>query len=275
MARVEIRRGWSWLTAFHRPARCSAWRPILAIPKPSLPHRHRRVGRRARSHPKPRFRSAVTQPRHECPAMLSVAVAARGDVVGQHREVIRDDQVVIFIPPGPVRHRCPGYGHEVCLSSETSGRVVARIERRRRTWDRPPQSRPPTVLRFRVGLRHQIVSRAGRPHERGNPLEMRGCLTPPRDRREALEEKRRPFGDPFRLERPVSVGRMALPTRFETKKMAPIGALGRIRHLNVAEGLGLQSNLLRSKSLLLNVYESRPVQHGSQIGRGCFDAIYP
>jgi len=37
--------------------------------------------------------------------MLGLAVAAPGDVVGQHREVIRDDQFVLFIRPWPVR-RC-------------------------------------------------------------------------------------------------------------------------------------------------------------------------
>jgi hypothetical protein len=96
-----------------------------------------------------------------------------------------------------------------------------------------------TALRLRVGLRHRIISRTGRPHERSNPLEMRGCFTPSRDRRGALEERRRPFGDPFCVKRPVSEGRMALPTPFETKrKKAPIGALGRIQYLNVAEREG-------------------------------------
>ncbi|MGF6862149.1 hypothetical protein ABIE69_002730 [Rhodobacteraceae bacterium MBR-64] len=46
----------------------------------------------------------VVQQRNERAAMLGLAVAARGDVVGQHREVIRDDQVVLFIRPRPVRH---------------------------------------------------------------------------------------------------------------------------------------------------------------------------
>ncbi|PZX17815.1 hypothetical protein LX81_01545 [Palleronia aestuarii] len=36
--------------------------------------------------------------------MLGFAVAAPGDVVGQHREVIRDDQVVFFIGPRATRH---------------------------------------------------------------------------------------------------------------------------------------------------------------------------
>lgn len=93
----------------------------------------------------------------------------------------------------------------------------------------------PTVLRVRVRLRHQITSRTGRPHERGNPLEMRGCFTPSHGRQGALKERRGPFGDPFCVKRPVSKGRMALPTPFETKRTkAPSGALGRIRHLNVA-----------------------------------------
>jgi hypothetical protein len=46
----------------------------------------------------------VVQQRQERPAVFGFAVAARGDVVGQHREVIRDDQVVLFICPRPVRH---------------------------------------------------------------------------------------------------------------------------------------------------------------------------
>ena len=36
--------------------------------------------------------------------MLGFAIAAPGDVVGQHREIIRDDQVVFFIGPGATRH---------------------------------------------------------------------------------------------------------------------------------------------------------------------------
>lgn len=36
--------------------------------------------------------------------MLGLTVATRGDVIGQHREVIRDDQVVFFIGPGATRH---------------------------------------------------------------------------------------------------------------------------------------------------------------------------
>ena len=68
---------------------------------------------------------------------------------------------------------------------------------------------------------------------------------PSRDSRGALEERRRPFGDPFRVKRPVSEGRMALPTHLETKrKKALIGALGRIRCLNMAEEVRLTSNLL-------------------------------
>jgi hypothetical protein len=36
--------------------------------------------------------------------MLRLVVGTPGDVVGQHREVIRDDQVVFFISPGATRH---------------------------------------------------------------------------------------------------------------------------------------------------------------------------
>lgn len=75
-----------------------------------------------------------------------------------------------------------------------------------------------TVLRLRVGLRYRIISRTGRRHEPGKPFEIRGCLTPPRDRRGALEERRRPFGDQFRVKRPVSEGRMSLLAPFETKE---------------------------------------------------------
>lgn len=38
-------------------------------------------------------------------AMLGPAKSARGDVVGQHREVIRYDPVVHFIRSGTIRHR--------------------------------------------------------------------------------------------------------------------------------------------------------------------------
>ena len=65
--------------------------------------------------------------------------------------------------------------------------------------------------------------------------------------------------DPFYVKRPVSEGRMALPTPFETKrKKAPIGALGRIQHLSVAEGAGLKSNLLHQRK--------PPTAHGSMTG---------
>lgn len=46
----------------------------------------------------------VVQQRQERAPILGPALAARGDVVGQHREVIRDDQVIFFIRPGSVRH---------------------------------------------------------------------------------------------------------------------------------------------------------------------------
>lgn len=36
--------------------------------------------------------------------VLGLVVGATTDVVGQHREVIRNDQVVLLICPGPVRH---------------------------------------------------------------------------------------------------------------------------------------------------------------------------
>lgn len=139
----------------------------------------------------------------------------------------------------------PGYGREVCLSSETSGRVFG--------GDADlPHCRADlvigrhgavllTALRLRVGLRHRNISRTGRPHERVNPLKMRGCFTPSRGHRGAIEERCRPFGDPFRVKRPVSEGRMALPTPFETKrKKAPIGAPRRIQYLNVAERQGFE-----------------------------------
>src|SRR5690625_2894138 len=72
---------------------------------------------------------------------------------------------------------------------------------------------------------------------------MLGCFAPSGGR--ALEERRRPFGDPSCVKRPVSERRMTLPTPFETKrKKAPLGALGRIQHLSVAERVGPDSNVL-------------------------------
>ena len=51
---------------------------------------------------------------------------------------------------------------------------------------------------------------------------------------------------------------MALPTPFETKrKKAPIGALGRILYLNVAEGMGLKDNLLHLGQLIAGRIESQ------------------
>ena len=182
--------------------------------------------------------------------MLGLAVAARGDVVGQHREVIRDDQVVLFIRPGPVRHCARLWARSVFVIRDfRQGPGSLRTL--------PPDfgigrhgAVLPTVLRLRVGLGRRINSRTGRPHERRNPLEMHGCFTPSRDHRGALKERHGPFGDPFCVKRPVSEGRMARPTPFETKrKKAPMVAYGRIQHLNVAEGMGLTSNLLQVKPL--------------------------
>ncbi len=62
-------------------------------------------------------------------------------------------------------------------------------------------------------------------------------------------QHREVFGDAFRVKRPVSEGRKALPTPFETKrKMTPFGALGRIQYLSVVVGMGLTSNLFRALS---------------------------
>ena len=173
--------------------------------------------------------------------LLPKRLAPPGDVVCQHREVIRDDQVILFIRPEPVRHCARLWARSVFVI-----RYFRQGAGSLRTL--PPDlgigrrgAALPTVLRLRVGLRHRIISRTGRAHERGNPLEMRGCFAPSCGRRGALEERRRPFGDPFYVKRPVSEGRMALPTPFETKrKKAPIGALGRIQYLNVADGKGFE-----------------------------------
>ena len=182
--------------------------------------------------------------------MLGLAVAARGDVVGQHREVIRDDQVVLFIRPGTIRH---------CARLRARSLFVIRDFRQ---GPGSLRTLPPDLgigrhgavllaaLRLRVRLRHRINSRTGRTHERGKPLEIRVYFVPSRERRGAFKERRRPFGDPFCVKRPVSEGRMARPTPFETKrKKAPMVAYGRIQHLNVAEGMGLTSNLLQVKPL--------------------------
>jgi hypothetical protein len=97
------------------------------------------------------------------------------------------------------------------------------------------------ALRLRVRLRYRINSRTGRTHERRNPLEMRECFMPSRDHRGALEERRRPFGDPFRVKPPVSEGRKALPTPFETKrKNAPSGASSRVCDVQLAEEVGFE-----------------------------------
>jgi hypothetical protein len=53
---------------------------------------------------------------------------------------------------------------------------------------------------------------------------------------------------------------MTLPTPFETKrKKAPMGAYGRIQHLNVAEGMGLKDNLLQVTSMFRRFRSSRLV----------------
>ena len=184
--------------------------------------------------------------------MFSLAVAAPGDVVGQHREVIRDDQVVLFIRPGPVRHCARLWARSLFVirdSGQETADIAGPVHQRQGLVVGRHGAVLLAALRLRAGLRHRIISRTGRTHERGNPLEMRGCFTPSRRHRGALEERRGPFGDPFCVKRPVSEGRMALPTPFETKrKKAPIGALGRILFLNVAEGMGLGSDPLHPLS---------------------------
>lgn len=73
--------------------------------------------------------------------------------------------------------------------------------------------------------------------------------------------------DPFCVKRPVSEGRMARPTPFETKrKKAPIGAPGRIQYLNVAEGKGLISNLLWAGNELKSLFSTRAPRDLSAIG---------
>ena len=36
--------------------------------------------------------------------MLSLAIRAPGNIVGEHREVIRDNQIVLDVRPRPIRH---------------------------------------------------------------------------------------------------------------------------------------------------------------------------
>jgi hypothetical protein len=75
----------------------------------------------------------VVQQRQECAAVFGLAVAARGDVVGEHREVIRDDQVILFIRPGPVRHCARLWARSVFdIRDFRQGR--ARCERGRPAW---------------------------------------------------------------------------------------------------------------------------------------------
>src|SRR5690606_5222183 len=49
-------------------------------------------------------RARAINPLLELAVMLGLAVGAAGNVVSQHREVIRDNQVVLFIRPWPIRH---------------------------------------------------------------------------------------------------------------------------------------------------------------------------
>jgi hypothetical protein len=46
----------------------------------------------------------IIQQRKKPSPVLGLVVGATRDVVCQHREVIRDDQVVLFVRPWPVRH---------------------------------------------------------------------------------------------------------------------------------------------------------------------------
>jgi hypothetical protein len=183
--------------------------------------------------------------------MLGLAVAPPGDVVSQHREVIRDDQVVLLICPGPVRH---------CARLWARSLFVIRD-----FWQAPASlgTLPPdlgigrhgsvlvTALRLRVRLRHRINSRTGRPPERRNPLEFKGCFTPPRDSRGALEERRRPFGDPFRVKRQVSEGRMDLPTPFETKRKKSPNRGPWTDSVSECGGSGVPITYVRSCSMLI------------------------
>lgn len=94
----------------------------------------------------------------------------------------------------------PGYGHEVCLSSEISGRVCAGVADLARARNGLGTGRHntmlPTALSLRVVLRCRIFSRKGRCHERSNLAYFRGCFSPFCDHRGALEERRGPYGGP-------------------------------------------------------------------------------
>jgi hypothetical protein len=123
--------------------------------------------------------------------------AFRCFVQQRRREVIRDDQFVLFIRPGTVRHcvrlwaRCSFFIRDFWQGSGSLRTL-------------PPDLRIGrhgavllTALRLRVNLRHRIISRTRRTRERSKTFEMQGCFTPSRRRRGALEERHRPFGDPF------------------------------------------------------------------------------
>ena len=108
--------------------------------------------------------------------------------------------------------------------------------------DRPPRSRPSEPPCAFVS-----VSVTGLFRERGEPMNAathwkcedvlrRPVAVEGRSKRDAGHSETH-----SRVKRPVSEGRMALPTPFETKrKKAPIGALGRIQYLNVAEREGFE-----------------------------------
>ncbi len=129
-----------------------------------------------------------------------MGLGSSGDVVGQHREGTRDNQIV------PRSVQCPfdiapGYGHEVCLSSEISGRVCAGVADLARARNGLGTGRHctilPTALSRRVVLRCRIFSRKRRCHERSNLLYFRGCFSPFCDYRGALEERSGPYGGPI------------------------------------------------------------------------------
>jgi hypothetical protein len=175
---------------------------------------------------------ALASAKRSLELLQRVAVAARGDVVGQHREVIRDDQIIFFIRPGSVRHGArlgapvlfvtKGFAqHYEVLRCETppSG-VSVRTESRRTCFNCG-------AVKFQQHAESSILFETVSIWMKGGWKETRGVQRP------------------TSTETPVSESRTASLNPFDTKRRkAPPGASSRVCNVQVAEEVRLTSNLL-------------------------------
>lgn len=165
--------------------------------------------------------------------MLGLVVGSPSDVVGQHREVIPDDQIVFSIRPGSVRHGAR-LGAQRLFVTEGFAQPYEVLR-----WKTPPsavsvctESRR-TCFNCGVARFHQ--------HAESNTLFESVSIW----MKGGWKETRR-LQRPISRKSLVSESRMASLNPFETKrKKALAGASSRVREWFVAERKRLLSNLLQ------------------------------